>query len=684
LKELEGFERVSGEDENEEVGDVQKPVKKQKRKKTHFLWNEYPAVYNTQQAGTAVGKRSPGTGVAKEQPAGASSTRDEATDGSSSRRRGRNSVDEGSDPAWKRMQQIQAKGKQTTAAEKREFKECLEKFSSSVGMHVQVIPETDLSSKKTRRLSQDEESNVRESRFLTSFASGGIEEDYIIETVQISNSATFEVFQSRLPCLFGDTGEEDVNGILETGEYWNSQTVHEFTLEALSRVTWKHRTRDGFAVKYWVTTETLFALLELLGLCLPAELAVHLEGMHSRVHFSHQIFHEFYRVCSEDKDHLQELEATCFQGLTADRFEGGALMRSRLGNFRQTPFHWKLLRILRERVFQWAVMSENHTFFKLLKEDGSDFRHVLKTVMEHMKWGPIRRCGALFLEDDNLFPKLVAVSPIATDHLLFKGYCFWIRSSAARTSNMQNYAHSFFNFDFSDEETVGSGLVTPGLGSRTEEGLEELFYSVFLREYFEEYMDNETQEYEGGFHEYKQTLFELFAVSPPALRLLMGANSLGMIEYRPLFSSLFHLALHWNKIAPHDLKFPNFVIAENPHPDGAFETDSKMIWWRDVQLCDEMKPLALLGTLVDKTCSRDVKCARLQISAGKLEEVKTFVASFLPEDMGHSLRLYLEPKARGKSGAVSAFNQEVESTAQVLASFKSGSMFPYFSHAYLT
>ena len=128
---------------------------------------------------------------------------------------------------------------------------------------------------------------------------------------------------------------------------------------------------------------------------------MHLEGMHSRVHFSHQIFHEFYRVCSEDKDHLQELEATCFQGLTADRFEGGALMRSRLGNFRQTPFHWKLLRILLERVFQWAVMSENHTFFKLLKEDGSDFRHVLDRVMEHMKWGPIKRCGALFLEDDN-------------------------------------------------------------------------------------------------------------------------------------------------------------------------------------------------------------------------------------------------------------------------------------------
>ena len=123
-------------------------------------------------------------------------------------------------------------------------------------------------------------------------------------------------------------------------------------------------------------------------------------------------------------------------------------------------------------------------------------------------------------------------------------------------------------------------------------------------------------------------------------------------------------------------------MAENPHPNGAFETDSKMEWWRDVRLCDEMKPLALLGTLVDKTCSQDEKCARLHFSVGKLEEVERFVATFLSKDMGNSLRLYLEPTDKGKSGAVSTFNEEVESTAQVLTSLKAGSMFPSFSHAF--
>ena len=141
-------------------------------------------------------------------------------------------------------------------------------------------------------------------------------------------------------------------------------------------------------------------------------------------------------------------------------------------------------------------------------------------------------------------------------------------------------------------------------------------------------------------------------------------------------------ALLWNKVAPHDLQFPNLVMAENPHPNGAFETDSKMEWWRDVRLCDEMKPLALLGTLVDKTCSQDEKCARLQISAGKLEEVEKFLASFLSKDMGNSLRSYLEPRDKGTSGAVSTSNEEIASTAEVLTSFKAGSMFPYFSHAF--
>jgi hypothetical protein len=92
-----------------------------------------------------------------------------------------------------------------------------------------------------------------------------------------------------------------------------------------------------------------------------------------------------------------------------------------------------------------------------------------------------------------------------------------------------------------------------------------------------------------------------------------------------------------------------------------------------------MKPLALLGTLLDKRCSQAEKCTRLNISAQLLSQAETFIASNLNEELGKSLRLYIEPMGEGSSKAERASSVDVRQAAELLAGFQAGSMFRFFS-----
>jgi hypothetical protein len=51
----------------------------------------------------------------------------------------------------------------------------------------------------------------------------------------------------------------------------------------------------------------------------------------------------------------------------------------------------------------------------------------------------------------------------------------------------------------------------------------------------------------------------------------------------------------------------------------------------------------------------------------------------LTEELGKSLRLYIEPMGKGPSEAVRASSEDVQEAAELLAGFQAGSMFRYFS-----
>jgi hypothetical protein len=305
----------------------------------------------------------------------------------------------------------------------------------------------------------------------------------------------------------------------------------------------------------------------------------------------------------------------------------------------------------------------------------------------HMSNGLVKKWEALFLTDGILFHDLVGGMPMGIDKETLQSSCFWIRSSAPRQQTMLEYFRKFEQFNFStttlarvlrEDENDEAGETDPFLKTLNEKGLGDLFFAVFIRADFEYFFDNEAAHFEGGHIDFEETLREVDAVCPPALRLVLGAHSLGMFGGRPLFCSLFHLALIWNTIAPEKLRFPSLVIAENPHPNGAFDVGSARAWYRDVALCDEFKPLAMLGTLVDKSCSHAEKCTRLELSAPVLEEVEAFIASNLTEELRNSLRLHIEPKDIGTSGAMGAIAAELENAAEVLAGLQAGCMLPYF------
>ena len=697
LNALEGFERVPGDDENMVDGAGGKKIPKKRNAPKGVDWKMFPAVVLKEPVVIApVAKRSSESagGGGGKQGAKAASTFDDLSRGRDSIRYGSDfetvkSDQAKSDPEWDRLKVMLAKGTKCTAAEKREFAKYMEQFSNTLGIKANLTPEkvTPPVPKRAKTTPPAEERLVQEENiFLHSFMDfGGIDAEYIAKTIGISEPYIRDVFQKRFPCLFKKLDGVEDHRVLADGDYWNTGTVREFTIDALSRKTWKHLPRVDFAHRYWITTELLYDLLELLGLCLPAELAVHLDEMHCRVPFSHDLFHEMYRVCFQYKDELEKVGSTCYPDLTTLEEEGGALVKSRLGLFTETPFHWRLLRLLRERVFRWAVMSENHTFVATLQKDTSEFRSLLQRLTYRMCNGCAKQWEPLFLTDEILFHTVVMDTPMGIEKDTFTSYSFWIRSSAARLQTMVEYFHAFMKFNFApktsesvspshEQDDIGSFL-----GNTTEEGLGDIFFSFFLREDFEFYMDNEADEFDAGHAEFEGTLREVYDVCPAALRLVLGAHSLGMVESRPLFNSLFHLALHWNRIAPQALKFPCLKMAVNPHPDGAFARDSTMAWYSDVALCDDMKPLALLGTLLDKRCSQAEKCTRLNISAQLLVQVETFIASNLNEELGKSLRLYIEPIGKGSSEAVRASSVDVREAAVLLAGFQAGSMFRYCS-----
>jgi len=458
LRDLEGFDRVSGDDDKKVDGDKEKKKPKKRQAKKTVDWNLFPAVLTKAPGDTSGEKRSSVSArAAEKQNAKAASTFENLSRGRDSILRGKDFdvVEQSkaeSDPEWDRLKRMVKKGNPCTAAEKLEFHaRCMEQFSNLLGINFSPDEVAVPLSKRAKNVPPEDECiRQEESIYLRSFMDdGGIDAEYIAMTVGISETYICNVFQKRYPCLFAPTRGLDCLRLPPDGNYWLPETVRDFTIDALSRKTWKHVNREVFAARYWITTDFLYELLELLGLCLPAEIAVHLDGIHCRVPFSYEIFRGMYRACFQYKHDLEQVGGTCNLQLTPLPEETGALMKSRLGDFRQTPLHWRLLRLLRERVFRWTVMSENHPFVESSRVDKTTFKPLIAWMKEFMSHGLVKKWEALFLTDGILFHDLVGGMPMGIDKETLQSSCFWIRSSAPRQQTMLEYFRKFEQFNFS-------------------------------------------------------------------------------------------------------------------------------------------------------------------------------------------------------------------------------------------
>jgi hypothetical protein len=468
----------------------------------------------------------------------------------------------------------------------------------------------------------------------------------------------YEVFRRRLPDLFQEDNTDTFDAIVEGGDWWCAQTICDLAIDALQPYWWE-KPRSEFAARYWLREDTFNEVLELLGQCLPAELACHLDSQHGRVDISHGLLEDLCRLCFERKDELfQEFECPYMEDSDFEEtLKDVPFLRSRLGNFddNDTPAHWKLLRFLRERVLRWHVKTHCDMFGKLFKGYNAKFYVAFSTLKLHLSYRSIVKWSDLFLSDSHLFPDLHNEKAEGMPMSVFTQCSNWVRRSEGLFASMVQYARAFKAHKFQspkdlfhgndESEQTEDSLATPySFFEQDHETLESIFTEQFLISDCESNMYSECNTY-SDFVRYRRTLIELWNVSPPNLRLVLGATTLGLVAYRPIHSTLLILAVSWEKIAPEGLKSEEIMPQNclNPIITKVLCVVENSKWSDTVEYSHEMKALAWLGVLANGDISFSKKCAVLETSEGTVRKVETFVASYLRPEQKQIFATLVDP-----------------------------------------